>query len=130
LWELKQHHRLALFAKAQHVFAAPFSNQVQSSDLLFGLGIYDREQVGKTGVSGGVSFTYFLLRNKVGLLSLMPFYEQAYVSSQAGGYQPHSGIGAILGYRFWFIELPLSLNFTHNLNDGSHHVGVKIGGHF
>lgn len=129
-WEFKSRHRLELLAKAQRAFDAPFTNLVQSSDLLFGLGIYDREQRGKNGVSAGLSFTYFLVRNHTGLLSLMPFYEQAYVSPGGHSYQPHSGVGATLTYRLWRIPVPLSLNFTHNLNDGAQHIGFKLGGEF
>lgn len=130
MWELRARHILAVFAKVQRAFSAPFSNQIRSGDLLFGMGIYDREQRGKSGVSGGISFTYFVLRNQTGLLSLMPFYEQAYVSAGGHSYTPHSGVGATLSYRLWRFPLPISVNFTQNLNDGTHHVGVKVGGHF
>jgi len=130
LLEFKMRHALAFFAKAERAFTAPFSNEVESSDLLFGLGIYDREQRGKNGVSGGISFSYYLMRNEKGLLSVTPFYEQAYISSGGHAYQPHSGIGATMAYRWWRIPLPISLNFTHNLNDGNQHVGCKVGGKF
>ena len=130
LWELKAHHVLALFAKAQRAFAAPFSSQIESSDLLFNVGIYDREQRGKGGVSAGISFTYFLLRNKTGLLSVAPFYEQAFITSGGNSYQSHSGVGVTLSARLWCIPLPVSLNFTHNLDAGNQHVGCKVGGRF
>lgn len=130
LWEFKTRHMLAVFAKAQRAIEAPFSNQIESSDLLFGMGIYDREQRGKKGVSAGVSFNYFILRNNLGLLSFMPFYEQAYISLGGNSYQPHSGVGAVLSYRFWRFPLPVGVSFTHNLNDGSHHLGFKVGGKF
>ena len=130
LWELKTRHLIAVFAKAQRAFTAPFSNKIESSDLLFDMGIYDREQRGKGGVSGGVSFTYFILRNNLGLLSIMPFYELAYITSGGNSYLPHSGVGATLTYRLWRFPLPISLNFTQNVDDGTHHVGVKLGGRF
>ena len=130
LLELKTHHRFALFSKAQHAFKAPFSDKIQSSNLLFGLGIYDREQIGRTGLSAGTSFTYFLFKNQIGILSLMPFYEQAYITSDGRSFSAHGGIGAVLEYSLWSIYLPISLNFTKNINDGSHHIGFKIGGHF
>ena len=130
IWEFKKHHRLALFAKGEKAFKAPFSNQVESSDLLFGLGIYDRQQRGKSGFSFGVSFDYLLLKNQTGFLSFMPFYEQAYINSQENIYNSHSGIGAILSYQLWRIYCPISLNYTHNLSDLSHHFGIKIGGGF
>ncbi len=130
MWEFKNRNLLAVFVKGQRAFNAPFSNLIRSGDLLFGMGIYDREQRGKTGVSAGISFTYFILRNQTGLLSLMPFYEQAYIRAVGSSYQPHAGAGATLTYRFWRFPLPIGINFTHNLNDGSHHVGLKVGGHF
>ena len=130
MWELKERHLLAVFVKGQRAFNAPFSNLIRSGDLLFGMGIYDREQRGKTGVSAGISFIYFILRNQTGLLSLMPFYEQAYIRSVGSSYEPHAGVGATLTYRLWRFPLPIGLNFTHNVNDGSHHVGLKVGGHF
>jgi hypothetical protein len=130
LWELKTRHMLALYAKAQRAFSAPFSNRIESSDLLFGLGIYDREQRGKGGVSGGVSFTYFILRNQLGLLSFTPFYEVAYITSGGNSYLPHSGVGATLTYRLWRFPLPISVNFTQNVDDGTQHIGVKLGGRF
>ncbi len=130
LWEFKKHHRLALFAKGIKAFKVPFSNQVESSDLLFGLGIYDREQRGKAGFSCGISFDYFILKNQVGFLSLMPFYEQAYIKTLENNYTEHSGIGGILTYQFWNISMPISFNYTHNLTDSSHHIGVRVGGHF
>lgn len=130
LWELKTRHLLAIFAKAQRAFDAPFSELIESSDLLFDMGLYDREQRGKGGVSGGISFTYFILRNQTGLLSVMPFYELAYITSGGNHYVPHSGVGVTLSYRLWRFPLPIGVNFTHNMDDGTHHVGVKVGGRF
>ncbi len=129
-WELKAHHVIALFAKGQRAFSAPFSNQIESSDLLFGMGIYDRQQRGKAGFSFGMSLTYFLLRTEKNLLTVAPFYEQAYITSGPHGYQAHSGIGATVTYRWWPVPLPIIVNFTHNLNDGHQHVGCKVGGKF
>ena len=130
MWEFKDRNLLAMFFKAQRAMDAPFSNLIRSGDLLFGMGIYDREQRGKGGVSAGISFTYFILRNQIGLLSLMPFWEQAYITSGGNSYQPHAGVGGTLTYRFWRFPLPIGLNYTHNINDGSHHFGVKVGGKF
>lgn len=130
LWELRTRHLLTLFAKAQRAIDAPFSNQIESSDLLFGMGIYDRQQRGKGGFSGGISFTYFMLRNNVGLLSITPFYELAYITAGSNSYSPHSGAGATLTYRLWRFPLPFSINFTQNLDDGSKHVRFKVGGRF
>ena len=130
LWEFKTRHRIAIFAKGIRALKAPFSNQIESSDLLFGMGIYDRQQRGKGGVSGGLAFTYFLVRNKDILLGLTPFYEQAYVTSGNDSYRPHSGAGAELTFRWWPIHIPVSINYTQNLSDGDHRFGFKVGRHF
>lgn len=130
LWEFKTRHRIAVFVKGMRALKAPFSNQIESSDLLFGMGIYDRQQRGKGGVSGGLAFTYFLLRNKDVLLGLTPFYEQALATSGYDSYQQHSGAGAELTLRWWPVPLPVSINFTQNLNDGDRRLGFKIGRHF
>ena len=60
----------------------------------------------------------------------MPFWEQAYVTSGGHSYTPHSGVGAEMEYRLWAIPFPIALNFTQNVNDGSHHIGLRIGGRF
>gem|GEM_PF-6577590 len=130
LWEFKRHNTIALFSKFQKAFCAPFSNLVGSSDLLFDIGIYDREQRGKEGLSAGLELTFFLLRNETGIILLSPFYEQAYITSGGSSYKSHSGIGATFALRLWNIPLPMSLNFTHNLSDSSQHLGFKIEGHF
>lgn len=129
-WEFPSRQRLTLFAKAQYAVRAPFSNGVESSELLFGMGIYDREQRGKQGFSVGLSWTCFPLRNRTGVLAVVPFYEQAYVSDGDSAYTLHSGVGVSVGYRLWRVNLPLRLTFTHNLADGSRHGAVKVGGRF
>ena len=94
------------------------------------MGIYDRQQRGKGGVSGGLAFTYFLVRNKDFLLGLTPFYEQAYVTSGGGVYNSHSGAGAGITFRWWPVHLPVTLIFTRNLDDSVHHFGFKVGRKF
>lgn len=130
LWELKTRHIIALFAKGQYAFSAPFSDGVESADLLFGMGIYDREQRGKAGFSAGIGGVCFLVRNETGLLSVAPFYEQGFITQDGRAYGAHGGVGATIAYRVWWLPLPVSVNFTHNLNDGNHYIGLKVGGHF
>ncbi len=130
IWEFKKHNTIALFSKIQKAFCAPFSNLIGSSDLLFDIGIYDREQRGKEGISAGLEITFFLLRNETGIIFLAPFYEQVFISSGVNSYDSYSGIGATLALRLWNIPLPMSTSFTHNLSDSSQHLGFKIEGHF
>lgn len=127
--ELKQRHMLVLEAKAQHAVKADFSDQISSTDLLSGQGRYDRLILGKRGAGVNATFIYYLLRNQTGLLSVTPFYETAWIYA-GGAYRNHSGAGATLAYRFWRFPLPLGLNYTHNLTDGSNQVSFVLGGSF
>lgn len=114
--------------KAQDAFKASFSDEILSADLLT-FGRYDRQIRGERGAGIGISFVYYLLRNRTGLLSLAPFYENAYVYAGAK-YRSHSGTGATLSYKLWRFPLPLGINYTHNLQDGGDLVGFVIGGAF
>lgn len=129
LVELPQRHMLVFQAKAQQAFEADFTDQIVSGDVLTGAGKYDRQLRGKRAAGAGVSFVYYLLRNRTGLLSLAPFYELSYTHT-SGSYRPHSGAGANLFYRLWRFPLPFGVNYTHNLQDGSHQFGFVIGGAF
>ena len=127
--ELKNRHMLVTEMRAQDAFEAPFSDGVLSSDLLSGMGRYDRQIRGTRGAGAAASFIYYLLRNNTGLLSLAPFYEIAYVYA-GGRYRPHSGAGATLTYKLWRFPFPFGLNYTRNLQDGSDQVGFVFGGKF
>lgn len=129
LLELPARHVLMVQAKAQEAFEAHFTDQVTSLDVLSDAGKYDRQRRGKRAAGVGISFAYYLLRNQTGLLSLAPFYELAY-TDVGNRYRPHSGAGANLFYRLWRFPLPFGLNYTHNLQDGSHQFGFVIGGAF
>lgn len=129
LLELKNRHLLMLQAKAQEAFQAPMDDQITSIEVLTGAGRYDRQLRGKRAAGAGISVVYYLLRNQTGLLSLAPFYELSYTKLDQG-YRPHSGAGATLFYRLWRFPLPFGINYTHNLQDGSHQVGFVIGGAF
>jgi len=127
--ELKQRHVFMLQAHGENAFDAPFSDQITSIQVLSGIGRYDRQLRGKRGVGLGTTFVYYLIRNQTGLLSLAPFYELAYIDT-GNAYTPHSGAGVSLMYKLWRFPLPFGLNYTHNLQDGSHQIGFVIGGAF
>jgi outer membrane protein assembly factor BamA len=127
--ELKTRHVFMLQLHSENAFDAPFSDQITSTDLFSGMGRYDRQLRGKRGAGLSTSFIYYLMRNDTGLLSVAPFYELAYVDT-GNAYTPHSGAGATLMYKLWRFPLPFGLNYTHNLQDGSHQVGFVIGGAF
>ncbi len=129
LLELPSRHMLLAHVKAQEAFEASFTDEVTSLDVLSGAGKYDRQLRGKRAAGVGISFVYYLLRNQTGLLSLAPFYELSY-TDVGERYLPHSGAGASLFYRLWRFPLPFGINYTHNLQDGSHQVGFVVGGMF
>ncbi len=129
LLELPARHVLMVQAKAQEAFEGHFTDEVTSLDVLSDAGKYDRQLRGKRAAGVGISFAYYLLRNQTGLLSLAPFYELSY-TDVGTRYRPHSGAGANLFYRLWRFPLPFGLNYTHNLQDGSHQIGFVVGGAF
>lgn len=127
--ELPARHLFIVNFQAENAFHAPFSDQITSTDLLGGMGRYSRELRGKRGAGVSTSFVYYLMRNQTGLLSIAPFYELAYVDT-GKAYAPHSGAGATLMYKLWRFPLPVGLNYTRNLQDGSQQVGIVVGGAF
>ncbi len=131
LWqaETRSRHTFFLQLKGQNAYGSPFSDQILSTDLLGGQGRYRRLIRGSRGAGVTVSFLYYLLRDNMGLLSLQPFYELAYVYA-GGAYRNHSGAGATLAYKFWRFPFPLGINYTQNLSDNSHTVSFVAGGSF
>lgn len=127
--ELPARHLFMLQVQAANAFEMSFSEQVTSTELLSSIGRYDRQLRGKRGAGITTSFVYYLMRNQTGLLSVSPFYELAYVDT-GNTYTPHSGAGATVMYKLWRFPLPFGVNYTHNLQDGSHQVGFVIGGTF
>ncbi len=127
--ELPSRHLLVLQLQAQNAFDVTFSEQITSTDLMDGMGRYDRQLRGKRGAGVSAAFVYYLLRNQIGLLSVAPFYELAYVDT-GRTYTPHSGAGATLMYKLWRFPLPFGINYTRNLQDGSQQVGFVVGGAF
>lgn len=126
--ELKARHKFYLDIKAQDSFDSAFSDGVFSADLLGGNGRYSRQKYGRRGLGFSTAFSYFLLRNNLGLLSITPFYELAYIYNN--GYTRHSGAGAVLAYKFWRFPFPVGVGYTHNLSDGSDITSFVIGAKF
>lgn len=128
LTELRNRHLLALQIRGESSFNSPFAAQVRAQDLLGGQGRYSRTLFGRYGAGASASFTYYLLRNNIGLLSLQPFYELAYLYD--GGYRHQSGTGASISYKFWRFPFPFGLNYTYNLSDSSSQVSFVFGAKF
>ena len=127
--EFKNRHMWVFQLQAQDAFKASFSDEILSTELLSGMGRYDRQRRGKRGAGAAASFIFYLVRNETGLLSLAPFYEIAYLYTN-NRYLPHSGAGASLTYKLWRFPFPFGINYTRNLQDGSQQIGFVFGGKF
>ena len=116
------------FASAKN-FEAPFHDRIKSKDVLSGKGIYSREFRGDEAIGTGISFVWYPVKNKTGVLSVMPFIENA-VLWNGDLRHNHGGAGASVSYQFWRIPFPIGINYTQNLNDGSGNVSLLFGGGF
>lgn len=125
--EFKNRNLLLLYLKWQNSFGSPFEEKVQTHDLL-DYGRHLRQRYGRQGVGTGLSYVWYMLRDKVGLLSFSPFYEFATVYE--GRYYNQSGVGATLSYQFWRFPWPVGINYTYGINDDCHQVSFMIGAKF
>ena len=125
--EFKNRNLLLLYLKWQNSFGSPFEEEVQTHDLL-DYGRHLRQRYGKQGVGTGLSYVWYVLKDRVGLLSFSPFYEFATVYE--GRYYNQSGIGANLSYQFWRFPWPVGINYTYGINDNCHQVSFMIGAKF
>ena len=126
--EFKNRNLLLLYLKWQNSFGSPFEEKVQTHDLL-DYGRHLRQRYGKQGAGTGLSYVWYILRDKVGLLSFSPFYEFATVY-EGRHYYSQSGIGANLAYQFWRFPWPVGLNYTYGIKDHCHQVSFMIGAKF
>lgn len=127
--ELKKRHIITVDASAAKAFEAPFYDRISSVDILSGRGIYSREFRGHEAVGLGASVVYYLLKNKTGFATLVPFVESGVIWDE--GYRRNTtGVGTGISYRFWRIPFPLGINYTHNVTDGSYDVSFLFGGGF
>lgn len=110
-------------------FESPFNDMIKSGDVLTGRGVYSREFRGDEAAGIGASFKWHLIKNKTGVLSLVPFLENA-VMWNKGTPENQGGAGIIISYHIWRIPFPIGLNYTQNLNDGSSDVSFLFGGGF
>jgi outer membrane protein assembly factor BamA len=124
--ELKKRHIFLISLKAAQSINSALSESVRSVELFSGAGTYNRQKLGSRGIGLSASFTYYLLRNNLGLFAVEPFYQLAYVH-QNGGYADHSGAGASAFYKFWRFPFPVGVNYTRNLSDGSNKVSAFFG---
>lgn len=127
--EFKKRHVLILDIAGAKDFESPFYDRIKSKDVLSGKGRYSREFRGDYAVGTGASFIWYLIKNTTGVLTLMPFIENAIVWNNANP-QNQGGAGASLSYRLWRIPFPIGINFTQNLNDGSSDFYFLFGGGF
>ncbi|MDR1941839.1 MAG: hypothetical protein LBQ47_05895 [Endomicrobium sp.] len=125
--ELKKRHVLNFGISAAKAFETPYFDTIRSVEMLSSKGIYSRDFRGEEAAGANVSFTYYLIKNKTGLLTVMPFAETAVVRG-GSSVKNHSGVGATVSYRLWRIPFPIGLNYTHNVSDGSYSVSFLFGG--
>lgn len=125
--EFKNRNILNIDISGAAAFEAPFFDRIRSNEVLSGQGVYSREFRGEEAVGIGASFVYFLLKNTLGIATLVPFAESSVVWDK--GYR-HSltGVGASISYRFWRVPFPLGINYTHNIVDGSYNISFIFGG--
>ncbi len=126
--EFKNRNLLLFYLKWQNSFGSPFEDKVQTHDLL-DFGKHLRQRYGRQGVGTGLSYVWYIVRNKIGLFSLSPFYEFATVY-EGRHYYNQSGVGANLSYQFWRFPFPVGLNYTYGLNDHCHQVSFIVGAKF
>lgn len=127
--EFKSRNVLFIDMSAAKDFEASFNDKIKSGDVLSGKGIYSREFRGDEAAGIGASFTWRPIKNKTGVLSIVPFIENA-VLWKNGSPQNHAGAGAAVSYQIWRIPFPIGINYTQNLNDGSSDFSFVFGGGF
>ncbi|MDR1196214.1 MAG: hypothetical protein LBL00_07045 [Endomicrobium sp.] len=127
--EFKTRNVILLDINAAKDFESRFNDKIKSRDVLSGKGIYSREFRGTQAIGTGLSFVWHPVKNKTGILSVVPFIENA-ILWNGGSPQNHGGAGAIVSYQIWRIPFPIGINFTQNLNDGSSEVSFTVGGGF
>ncbi|MDR2426767.1 MAG: hypothetical protein LBD46_06295 [Endomicrobium sp.] len=127
--EFKTRNTLFLNITAAKGFESKFNDRIKSIDTLSGKGIYSKMFRCDEAIGGGLSFAWYPIKNKTGVLSIVPFIENAILWDNSS-IQNHGGAGTIISYRMWRIPFPLGINFTQNLNDRSNEVSFVFGGGF
>ena len=127
--EFKNRNLILLYVKAKDSFGSPFDDKVQTLELIGKFGHYTRQRYGRQGIGGGLTYVMYLIRNKVGLLSISPFYEFATVYANNRNYN-QSGVGGNLSYKLWRFPFPIGINYTYNINDYSQQVSLTFGASF
>lgn len=128
-FEFKNRNLLLLYVKAKDSFGSPFDDKVQTLEIIGKFGHYTRQRYGRQGIGGGLTYVIYLIRNKVGLLSISPFYEFATVYANGHNYN-QSGIGGNLSYKLWRFPFPIGINYTYNINDYSKQISLTFGASF
>ncbi|MCL2143997.1 MAG: hypothetical protein FWH43_00665 [Endomicrobia bacterium] len=128
--EFKSRNVFFMDIAAAKDFESSFYDKIKSKDVLSGKGIYSSEFRGDEAIGAGMSFVWRPVKNKTGVLSVVPFIENAVLWNKNGPPQNQGGAGIIVSYHLWRIPFPIGLNYTQNLNDGSSDVSFLFGGGF
>ena len=125
--EFKKRHSLTLELSAAKAFETPYFNRIRSLEVMGGRGIYSKDFRGEDAAGAGMSFFFYILKNKKGMASFTPFVETSVVWDN--GYpRNHTGAGAGISYRFWRVPFPFGLRFTYDFTDGGYNISAMLGG--
>jgi len=126
--ELKKRHVLNADISAAMAFEAPYYDRVRSGEVLSGKGIYARDFRGEKGFGAGVSFIYYAIKNKTGIVAITPFAESAIIDD-SGKIRSRTGVGAGISFRIWRIPFPIGINYTYDITtDGYNNITFFFGG--
>jgi hypothetical protein len=127
--EFKSRNVLFIDVSGAKDFQSSFNDMIKSGDVLSGKGMYSREFRGDEAAGIGASFIWHPVKNKTGILSVMPFVENAVIWND-GSPENQGGAGVTVYYQIWRIPFPIGINYTQNMNDGSSNVSFLFGGGF
>ncbi|MCL2485828.1 MAG: hypothetical protein FWF32_07230, partial [Endomicrobia bacterium] len=80
------------------------------------------------GFGAGVSFIYYAIKNKTGIVAITPFAESAIIDD-SGKIRSRTGVGAGISFRIWRIPFPIGINYTYDITtDGYNNITFFFGG--
>jgi outer membrane protein assembly factor BamA len=125
--EFRKRHFLTLELSAAKAFETPYFDRIRSVEVMSGKGIYSKDFRGEDAAGAGLSFFFYILKNKKGMLSFTPFVETSVVWDK-GFPRNQTGAGAGISYRFWRIPFPIGLHYTYDFSNGESIVSALFGG--
>ncbi|WP_428898455.1 hypothetical protein Dip518_000654 [Parelusimicrobium proximum] len=127
--ETPSRHMLILSANAAAADAKGYDKLSTTGDLISSFGSYGREYRGDYGLGGGASFIFYIIRNRLGTLSVAPFAETSTVFDGGHSYS-QTGVGTSAGYKFWRFPFAFGFTYTRNLQDNTNQFSFSAGAGF